>query len=127
MENENIFFSIKGTFIGVTLLSKIYRFQVHISVIHVLCNALCAHHPEPDHLLSPYIWFPLSFTPLLSPLPSGIRHTVASVCEFQLYIPHRSEIIRFLALYDGLISLSVIFSRSILCCCKWQHFIFSYD
>ena len=82
-------------------------------MIHDLYVALCAYYPKSNHLLSPYIWPPSSFTIL--PLPSLLVTTMLlSVCvyEFQVYIPHMSEIMWFLAFSDGLISLSIIFSRS---------------
>ena len=44
-----------------------YRFQSYIYMIHDLHIALCAHHPEWDHLPSPYIWPPLPFAILPPP------------------------------------------------------------
>ena len=73
--------------------------------------ALCAHHPQSNDLLSPYIrHLP---PPTFYPLPSGNHHIAVCVHELQFYIPHMSEVFWFLALSDLLISLSIIFSRSI--------------
>ena len=41
----SIFWSFKIKFIRVTLLIKLYRFQVHNSIICHLYVALCAYHP----------------------------------------------------------------------------------
>lgn len=44
---------------GVTLINKIYRFEEYYSIILHLYVILCAHHPKPNLLQSPYIWLPL--------------------------------------------------------------------
>lgn len=72
------FFQIK--FIGVTLLTNLYRFQVYSSTMHELYIALRAHHPKVKSCLTVYRP-PL---PLLSPilLASGNQHPVVQVYEF---------------------------------------------
>ena len=105
------FYIFSLNLLGWHWLIRFYRFQVYISMIHDLYIALCLHL-KPNHPPSPWIRPPLPFT-APRPLPSGNHHTVVCVYECQFYIPHESEIIWFLAFSNWLISLSIIFSRSI--------------
>ena len=88
------------------------RFQVYVSTMRDLYSALCAH-TQCQIILCHHIFGPLY--PLLHPhsLPSGNHHAVVCLWECQFYIPHMSEVKRFLAFSDWLISLSIIFSRFI--------------
>ena len=82
-------------------------------MIHDLYAALCAHHPKSNHLPSQYIWPPLPSTtpPTLFLLVTTVLLSVC-VSEFQLYIPHMSKIIWFLAFTAWLTLLSIILARS---------------
>ena len=95
------------------------------SVIQHVYIALWVDHPKSNLLLSPYmsIWPPLLFT--TPPLPFLVTTLLLPVsmgfCVFDsfvhlllsFYIPHMSEIIWLLTFYVWLISLNMIFSRSI--------------
>ena len=67
---------------GVTLVNKIYMFQVHNSTTYHLYTVLCVHHPKSSLHPSP-------FTPPYPPLPpsapptTGSHHTV--VCVHELF------------------------------------------
>ena len=58
-----LFFFIE--FIGLTLLNKIYRFQVYNSIIHHLYIEMCVHHPKSSLFPSPYSMSPHSPFPLV--------------------------------------------------------------
>ena len=55
--------------LGWYLLKGIYKFQLHLSMIHGLHVALHVHHPKSSHLSSPYISPPVPFTTLAPPFP----------------------------------------------------------
>ena len=90
------------------LVNRITEFSsAHLCILNcvpVIQRQVIFHH----HIFGPLY-------PLLppSPFPSSNHHTVVCVYESQFYIPHRSEIIWFVAFSDSLISLSKILSRSI--------------
>ena len=96
---------------GIWLIES-HRFQMNVSWC-VICILHCVptpqsqiifHHPVFDVCT---LYYP---PPTISP---SNHHTVVCVCGFQFYIPHTSEIIWSVAFSDRLISLSIIFSRSI--------------
>ena len=114
---ENIHFSFLFYFLlnllGEHWLIGSCKFQVYIFMIHGLYIALCAHHWKSNHLLSAYIWPPYQSTTLHNFPPVTTVLLFIGISEFQFYVPHVTEIIWFLAFRDRLISLSIVFSRSI--------------
>ena len=118
----NNFFSLfLLSVLGWHRLITLCRFQVYISMTYDLYVALCAHHPQSNHLPSPYVWplypsLPLGPFPLVTTiLPSVSVSFVFLVWSFVAFrfISHMSEIIWLSTFSVWLISLSVLFSRSI--------------
>ena len=97
-------------FLGRHWLIRSHRFPVCSSMTHPLCTA-CARTTQSQILVHRHIFGPMF--PLLPRFPSLWWPPHCCVCGFQFYIPQMSEIIWFLALSDWLISLTIIFSRSI--------------
>ena len=65
--------------IEVTLVKRLYWFQVHISTTHPLHTALRAQPPESGLLPSPYTWPLYPLLPLPTPLASGNHHTAVTL------------------------------------------------
>ena len=77
------FFFIKC--IGVTLVNKSYRFQMHVSMIHDLHVAAC---PPPSQIISRHHVFGPIY-PLLLPTSFPLGTTVLlSVSEFHVYLSY---------------------------------------
>ena len=119
------FFSFKLNVLGWHWLIRPYRFQVY-NVWHIICTLHCVSTNQSQLIFCHHI-FDL-FYPLLPslPLPPGHHHNLSLwvflcffclsclfICCFQSCIPHMSKIVRFLTFSVWLISLNMIFSRSI--------------
>ena len=77
----NVFFKkFLSDLLGWHWLIKLYRFQVHCSMIHHLYIISCVHQPKSSLLLSPFIP-PLPSSPAPTPFTSDNHHTVVCVCE----------------------------------------------
>nr|KAF6358435.1 hypothetical protein mPipKuh1_010263 [Pipistrellus kuhlii] len=72
--------------------------NIWISMLQGQYIAPCAQHPKSTFSGCHILGSPSPST--LFPLPSGNHCTTVCVHEFQFYIPHMSEIIWFLALFD---------------------------
>ena len=59
----------KLNWLGWHWLIGLYRLQVYNTMMHDLYIILCAYHPRPNYLASPYTWPPLSFPSLHSSSP----------------------------------------------------------
>lgn len=78
-------------------LVKSYRFQVYISIIHLLYISLCVHPPPSVLLASPYIWPPFpSSTSLSFPSPTKCCLCLWVVVSFFLCLWWNFELFHWL-------------------------------
>ena len=121
------FFTIE--FIGVTLVSKIYRFQWYNFIIPPLYTVLCVHHPKflSITIHSPFILLYLPPSPFLSIITILFVSVRFFVCFLLLLF---NPFTFFTTLHSlPLWQLSVYFYFVCLFCsldstCKWNHMVF---